>query len=101
MHVCLLNLFEGTRSLFIISYTFLAPMFLRKKAFLVNKNLRNFNLWRELWPESNRCLKEFQIRFYHRMGYYLANWEYYRLAVGVLKFSDKMDDCILSLIGKR
>ena len=27
--------------------------------------------------------------------------EYYRLAVGVLKFSDKMDDCILSLIGKR
>ena len=25
-------------------------------------------------------------------------WEYYRLAVGVLRFSDKMDDCILSLI---
>jgi hypothetical protein len=90
---------QGLYSLYHIP--FLRRCFYAKKAFLVNKNLRNFNLWRELWPESNRCLKEFQIRFYHRMGYYLANWEYYRLAVGVLRFSDKMDDCILSLIGKR
>ena len=90
---------QGLYSLYHIP--FLRRCFYAKKAFLVNKNLRNFNLWRELWPESNRCLKEFQIRFYHRMGYYLANLEYYRLAVGVLKFSDKMDDCILSLIGKR
>lgn len=90
---------QGLYSLYHIP--FLRRCFYVKKAFLVNKNLRNFNLWRELWPESNRCLKEFQIRFYHRMGYYLANWEYYRLAVGVLRFSDKMDDCILSLIGKR
>lgn len=80
---------------------FLRRCFYLKKAFLVNKNLRNLNLWRELWPESNTCLEAFQIRFYHRIGYYLANLEYYRLAIGVLKLSDKMDDCILSLIGKR
>ena len=37
--------------------TGLAPALeLLKKAFLVNKNLRNLNLWRELWPESNTCL---------------------------------------------
>ena len=76
---------------------FLRRCFYLKKAFLVNKNLRNLNLWRELWPESNTCLEAFQIRFYHRIGYYLANLEYYRLAIGVLKLSDKMDDCILSL----
>ena len=72
-----------------------------KKAFLVNKNLRNLNLWRELWPESNTCLEAFQIRFYHRIGYYLANLEYYRLAIGIIKFSDKVDDCLRMLIGIR
>ena len=70
---------------------FLRRCFYLKKAFLVNKNLRNLNLWRELWPESNTCLEAFQIRFYHRIGYYLANLEYYRLAIGIIKFSDKAD----------
>lgn len=80
---------------------FLRRSFYTKKPFLVDKNLRNFRSWGELWPESNICLKDFQMRFYHRIGYYLANAEYYTLAISILRLSDKMDDCILSLIGKR
>lgn len=81
--------------------SFLRRCFYAKKHYLVDTNLRNFSLWRNLWPESNVCLKAFHVRFYHRLGYHLANLGYYRIAVVILRICDRMDDGIKRLIGRK
>jgi len=60
--------------------------FISKSQYLLNKNIRDFDLWRKTFPESNKYIWKYKgLSFYRRFVFWLAS-------IGFVKTSSKMFD---------
>lgn len=78
----------------IFKLSFLKRVFFAKKCLLTNSHLRNYTLWEEIYPEANKYIDNYNLRFYHRLGYKLARQGKFKCAIIILKMSDKIDSII-------
>lgn len=77
---------------------FMKRVFFAKKCLLMNSQIRDYQKWKKLYPQSNNLINQYGLRFYHRWGYLLALKEKYKCAILILTISDWMDNLLKKIL---